>query len=108
MSKKNKRQEKNADHWIEDNINLMKEVESACSGLDKVNDCIRELRDMSLSDIRVLESMECQLKSAFDRCMERFVTTDHIYDIKATKHTEYSQEVQYKLLQAVKETKKKK
>ena len=108
MGKKNKRQKKNADHWLEDNINLMREAENACSGLDTINDCIREIRDISLSDIRVLESMECQLRSAVDRCKERFVTTDCMYDAEATKHTEYSKGVQDELLQAVKETKKKK
>ena len=94
MSKKNKRQEKTGDHWLEDNINLIEEVENAISGLDRINESIKELRDISLSEIRTLESMELQLRSSVERSKEQYVTTDHLYDVEATKHTEYSKEVQ--------------
>lgn len=94
MSKKNKRQDKTGDHWLEDFINLMEEVENAISGLDRINESIKELRDISLSEIRTLEAMEFQLRSAVERGREKYVTTDHLYDEEATKHTKYSKEVQ--------------
>ena len=94
MSKKNKRQDKNADHWLEDTINLIEEVENAISKLDGINESIKEMRDISLSEIRTLETVESQLRSAVERSKEQYVTTDHLYDEKSTKHTVYSEEVQ--------------
>jgi hypothetical protein len=94
MSKKNKRQEKNGDHWLEDTINLIKEVENAILKLGGINESIKEMRDISLSEIRTLDAMEFQLTSAVERSKEKYVTTDHLYDEEATKHTVYSEEVQ--------------
>ena len=82
------------DHWLEDTINLIGEVENAISGLDGINESIKEMRDISLSEIRTLESMEFQLRSAVERSKEQYVTTDRLYDEEATKHTTYSEKVQ--------------
>ena len=94
MSKKNKRQEKTGDHWLEDFTNLMGVTSKAIDELGRINDCIRELQDIHLSDINKLTTMEGVLSRAVDRATERYVTTDRLWDDEATKHTEYSKEVQ--------------
>ena len=94
MSKKNKRQIKTGDHWLEDFINLMEITKKAVEELRCVNGTLQDIQDLHLSDINKLTSMEYSLSGAVERAREKYVTTADMWDDEATKHTEYSKEVQ--------------
>ena len=94
MKKKNKRQAKTGDHWLEDFTNLMEITKKAVEELRCVNGTLQDIQDLHLSDINKLTSMEYSLSGAVERAREKYVTTDRLYDEEATKHTEYSKEVQ--------------